>query len=531
MEEKVTIQLADNAAISRLGLKLALEKIERFELVGDAADGESLFKIAQDKKPDIILIDSALPGAGSFEAIKKIRQELPKTKVVVFTSDKNEATFRAGMSAGAHGYCLKSASIEQLANAIDAVNSGAFWLDSSVTAGILEKLDGQIGTNGNTQTPAANSRGEEEEEKISVGLMRALRKLGREFSSKQFSESLRVSHNEACEFLKEILGQQAVTKLEAEQAAQAAKEPAPQKRPESRRLAKVAQKMTPGSMFADHYKIMDRIGEGGMSIVYDAKHAETDRRVAIKVLRDEHMVEEQSLARFRREARAMSAIQHANLVSIYDSGTTEFGLPYIIMDYLDGLNLEQHIACVDPSPSRLLSIFCQVCDALYAVHRKNLMHRDMKPSNIMVLSDMGPTPIVKLVDFGIAKFMENNPDNYITQPGRIFGTPEYMSPEQCKGGQLDHRTDIYSLGCVMYEVFSGQQAFTGENLYDILMLHVSKYPSSDPFRANSNKLVQALEEPIFKCLEKSVDKRPQTAEELKDMLLNAQVTARDALKI
>src|SRR5690606_7419837 len=137
-----------------------------------------------------------------------------------------------------------------------------------------------------------------------------------------------------------------------------------------------------------------------------------------------------------------SSIQHKYLVTVYDSGVTENGQPYIIMDYLDGMSLEEFMEDEPPETLELITIFSQVCEALDAAHRKNLVHRDLKPSNIMLVANEEGDPEVKLVDFGIAKFMKDDPDMRLTQAGEVFGTPPFMSPEQCKGEDLDPRSDI-----------------------------------------------------------------------------------------
>lgn len=280
--------------------------------------------------------------------------------------------------------------------------------------------------------------------------------------------------------------------------------------------------LKPGTRLAGKYVICGVISSGGMSVVYDAKEESTQTRVAIKIMHSDLTSSKESIARFSQEANATSRLSHANLVRVHDTGITAQGQPYLVMDYLEGLNLQQFLDAAPPEKATLIGIFCQVCDALDEAHNKDIIHRDLKPSNIMVIRDEHGNALVKLVDFGIAKLITSSltPE---AQPktATTFGTPAYMSPEQCTGKELDARSDIYSLGCVMYQTFCGSQVFIGDSVYEVFYRHICEQPSRAPFEHLRASLAPELEDVIFRCLEKEPSKRPQSADEVKSQLEKA----------
>lgn len=194
-----------------------------------------------------------------------------------------------------------------------------------------------------------------------------------------------------------------------------------------------------GTVFAERYKVLSVLGRGGMSIVYKAKHTLMDRIVAIKLLQASLVSDPQSLSRFQREAKAVSALNHPHVILVYDFGVADNGLPYLVMDYLEGQSLSDVIKDQGHiSVSRCANIFLQSCEALQHAHGKGVLHRDLKPSNIMLVNNEGTTDFVKIVDFGIAKLINPGEESQrLTQTGEVIGSPLYMSPEQLMGRELD----------------------------------------------------------------------------------------------
>jgi tRNA A-37 threonylcarbamoyl transferase component Bud32 len=276
-----------------------------------------------------------------------------------------------------------------------------------------------------------------------------------------------------------------------------------------------------GKTFADRYVIQSVVGLGGMSIVYKAQHKLMDRVVAIKMLHSNIKNDHTSLERFRMEAQAASSLSHQNIIAVYDFGVTDQGEAFFVMDYLDGENLSEMIERKGKLPyERALNIFKQICDGLGAAHKKSLVHRDLKPANVVLLKEDDGTELVKLVDFGIAKMLPGSGKQQLqlTRTGEVFGSPIYMSPEQCQGLELDKRSDIYALGCLMYETLTGVPPIEGSTFLETLNMHVTATPKSFAERIPDVKIPPALEQLIFQCMAKRPDDRPQNTEQIRDQL-------------
>jgi tRNA A-37 threonylcarbamoyl transferase component Bud32 len=254
------------------------------------------------------------------------------------------------------------------------------------------------------------------------------------------------------------------------------------------------------------YRLKHRLGSGGMGEVYLAEHVLLKRPCAIKIIRPEKAGDPQALARFEREVRETARLTHWNTVEIYDYGRTEDGTFYYVMEYLPGMNLEQLVAMNGPlPPERVIYLMTQVCDGLHEAHEHGLVHRDIKPANIFAARRGGIYDVAKLLDFGLVKSSDPAPSAQVTQEGMVAGSPLYMSPEQAVGEDPDVRSDIYSLGLVMYYLLTGRAPFDDAKPMRILLAHVQERPL-EPSRVNP--LVPAdLEAVVMRCLEKSADRR------------------------
>jgi eukaryotic-like serine/threonine-protein kinase len=260
-----------------------------------------------------------------------------------------------------------------------------------------------------------------------------------------------------------------------------------------------------------NYRVSAKVGEGGMGSVYLAEHPHIGKRVALKVLHAEFASNTEVVSRFFNEAKAVNDIGHPNIVDVIDYGVLSGANPgekfvYFIMEYLAGLTLSQLIRTESPlPPERALAIALQCADALAASHRCEIVHRDLKPDNIILQQRGRERDFVKLLDFGIAKLTGEQHGSQRTRTGIVMGTPAYMSPEQCEGkGNVDHRTDVYALGIVLYEMLTGRVPFIGEGYGEILVQHLTQKPiSPSQFRV----LPPHVEAVVVKALEKNPDNR------------------------
>jgi eukaryotic-like serine/threonine-protein kinase len=271
--------------------------------------------------------------------------------------------------------------------------------------------------------------------------------------------------------------------------------------------------MFAGSMVGQ-YRITGTIGKGGMGAVYSAEHTLIGRVAAVKLLLPELSQNQEIVTRFFNEARAATAIRHPGIVEIYDFGYHSDGAAYIVMEYLQGEPLAARLARGRMAAQPALAIVRQISGALAAAHKKGIVHRDLKPDNVFLVPDaeVPGGERIKLLDFGIAKLANDGPNSSKTRTGSVMGTPTYMSPEQCRGVNVDHRADIYSLGCMLFELCTGRPPFVGEGVGDVLAAHIHVPPPS--VQSLAPDVPHELEVLVQRMLVKDPAQRVQTAEEV-----------------
>jgi serine/threonine protein kinase len=263
-----------------------------------------------------------------------------------------------------------------------------------------------------------------------------------------------------------------------------------------------------------HYKILEKLGEGGMGVVYKAEDLKLERIVALKFLKTEALGNAKGKWRFVREAQAAAALDHPNICTVHEIDEAE-GRTFIVMAYVEGQNLQKKIESGPLQPDEALDIAIQAAEGLQAAHEKGITHRDIKPANIM----MTTKGQVKLMDFGLAKLAGWT---VLTKEGIIMGTAAYMSPEQVRGEELDHRSDIYSMGVVLYQLLTGELPF--EEAYHLAVMYAIANEAPKPPRELNPAIPPQLEAVILKAMEKESAKRYQTAAEMEDDLLELQET-------
>lgn len=279
-----------------------------------------------------------------------------------------------------------------------------------------------------------------------------------------------------------------------------------------------------GQVLNERYEIIEAVHYGMASTIYRAVHSLMDRTVAIKVLAPHRLSDQRSIMRLQQEAQSASHLQHPSVVPVYDYSFIETGQPYLVMDYLDGFTLQQTVEREGPlSPLRFQMLFHHLCDGLVHAHQQGVIHRDLKPSHFVItrfdpdkysstmhkLSLKRGDELPVIVDFRLARLLPSSSKRQVrlTQAGEVIGTPLYMSPEHCLASEIDHRSDIYSLGCSMYYALTGAPPFHGESAVETMQMHLSRAP-------DASLLPSELSQIILKAMAKRPDERFQSIEEL-----------------
>jgi serine/threonine-protein kinase len=266
-----------------------------------------------------------------------------------------------------------------------------------------------------------------------------------------------------------------------------------------------------GQTLGGRYRVTSLIGSGGMGAVYRAEHLQLQKTVALKVLNAEMAAHREAALRFEREAMVSARIQHPNVVNATDSGRLPDGSLYLVLEYVAGSSLRQLLDREQRLPTaRALAIGAQIADALSAAHAGDVVHRDLKPGNVMLLSHDGDPEFVKVLDFGLARVVGSDEvGEPLTRSGSVFGTPEYMSPEQARGEVVDHRADLYALGVILYELLCGRPPFQAPELVAVLIKHIQEPPPPLP-----PDIPASVAEYVLSLLDKAPARRPATARQV-----------------
>lgn len=270
-----------------------------------------------------------------------------------------------------------------------------------------------------------------------------------------------------------------------------------------------------GRTLDNKYEIIKVIGGGASGNVYKAKHKMMNVTVAVKVLAPQLCTQTELVKRFEREARAAGLLSHNNLLVVHDLGLTEESQPYMVMEYLNGFSLSQlldkngKLAVPD-----CIEIISQICRGMAKAHEEGLVHRDLKPGNVMLVAEGEQSFTAKIVDFGLAKLLRPEEQENLTLSGAMIGTPSYMSPEQCRSESTDHRADIYSIGCILYEMLTGRKPFESSNVIEIYIKHTQEAPPLLVLADVDDQTLASLQSIIHRCMEKDKESRYQSANEL-----------------
>jgi tRNA A-37 threonylcarbamoyl transferase component Bud32 len=440
-------------------------------------------------------------------------------KVVIFTSHVDERSVIAALEAGADGFLLKDTRSEDLLTALYSVAHGASWLDDVIVHNVASQMFPRL--------PHSDYNLTDQELRIMVMVTAGM-------STQEIAHELCLPLVKVHDLTTAILRRTARGQSLASRNISSSSKSKPDIEMAmicTRCRSRVdGQDSCPddgadliadpliGTQLTDRYLILSLLGTGGNGAVYKARHRYTERIVAVKILHSDLAQSGDLVARFRQEAIAIASLDHPNLVSVIDFGMTGEGTFYMVMDYLDGKSL---VAMLRENGNldyrQALSIFMEICEGVAVAHEAGIIHRDLKPGNVHVLNQGQKGSRVKVLDFGLAKVTGDN-NIVMTVPGEIFGSPAFMSPEQCRGLRLDVRSDIYSMGCLMYQVLTGTTVFQAQSAPEVMYHQI--YTPPDSFkRANPKvEVPPVLESIVFKCLDKNPAQRFQTMHELKQAL-------------
>lgn len=485
-----TVLIVEDQELTRIGLRVSLEKFDRIKVVGQAEDGEVAISEALRLRPCVILMDLGLPIIDGIEATWKIKQVLPHTKIVMFTSHDTPRDVMAALGAGADGYCLKNYSVERILVAIDTVLRGQIFMDPSVADDLV--------------------RSDVKEGRLSGAELEILELIRRGMSLREIANQCSHSEEWVAERMRGL-----IEKFSSKQALMQAHE----ENPKIHEWLTATEAPPGGIVFADKYLIEAELGSGGIGTVYKARHLYINRFVALKVLQPEAAEDGQVIRAFQHEATAIANLNHPNIVCLYDFGITKNHEPYLVMEFIEGKSLETVLEEEkELTLPRFFHLFFQVLNGLIAAHGKHIIHCDIKPANILCYGQQ-PFEQVKLADFGLAKVIprKTGKQNQMTDCFAVSGTAEYMAPEQCAGRAIDERADIYQLGCVMYEALTGKIAFQGASGTETFAMHFDYVPP--PMSSvKGQSFPEELEQCVRKMIQQGADQRYQSAQQVWDAL-------------
>jgi len=284
-----------------------------------------------------------------------------------------------------------------------------------------------------------------------------------------------------------------------------------------------------GTIFAEQYEILAALGRGGIGAVYKARQLSLDRIVAVKILHDMTALATSSLSRFQREAAVLERLSHPNIVNFFQFGVTPEGTPFVVLEYLDGKDLDTLLKSEQFFEfEKCWQLFDQMLDAMATAHAAGIVHRDLKPSNVVIIGapDTVRDSKVKILDFGLAKLLEDGGDGQkVTRTGSLLGTPLYMSPEQASGKAATVQSDIYAIGCIMYECLTGRAPFAGETFYSVLMQHMETEPPTMR-KPDGTPIDLSVSSLVMKALSKDADERYASAVEFQQALRTLATTGK-----
>ncbi|CAN5343906.1 hypothetical protein BH11CYA1_BH11CYA1_21540 [soil metagenome] len=556
IDRSTTFLIVDDEPVGRLGLRLLLEKKLGFSVIGEATNGKEAVDLVSKLSPSVVFMDVSMPILDGISAVKQIREINSHAKIIMLTSVSDRETVLEAIESGANGYCLKQSSPEKFQLAVLAVTSGDLWLDGSLSSKLRNtqpSARSSKSSNSSNSSKQANLPKPAELPKVSdkTNQYQSLSTIEHQIltgmvdglSEEELAIRLNLTRDTFKELQSQLMDKIAVLEVVARRNVPQTK--LPEEIQGAGMICDACEKVfhagmircpndgfmlridlpdhLVGSTFVETYEILSRVGKGTGAAVYRAHHKFLNKPVAVKIIHSQHMLDLTMVQRFRYEAEIVSTLNHPNIISVLDFGISPDGLAYMIMDFINGCSLA---TVLEKQPlNRLelgeaIDIFHQLSDGLHYAHGKGLIHRDLKPQNVMIKADGAPLERVKIVDFGLTKpIIKNSRHPGFTAVGEVCGSPTYMSPEQCLGLPVDTTSDIYSLGCTMYECLVGVPPFNADNIPELMYQHIKLDPELPSSKlVGEAPVLNKIDSIILKALQKDPQERYRTVAALKNDL-------------
>ncbi len=530
-DNPIRVLIAEDDDLHRLSLRLALEN-QNINVCAEAASGPEAVRGAIEQKPSVVLMDIGLPIFNGIVATEQIKKATD-ARVLILSNNSDKSAILSALRAGADGYCAKAVNKEQLVSAIVSVYNNGTWLSDDIANTVISQLS------------SIDPDAVDGQSSLTDLELRILNMILEGVNLDGIATDLGVHANFVHAHSQRLMTKLSLSRSETVRATDKSRH---MRVSAEHRLSRICPRChmswplnkhtcsydgSPtqidnliGTIFADRYDILSVLGSGAGGTVYKAKHRFMLKMVAIKIMHPSANRRFHALQRFRHEAIASSFLSHPNIVSVLDFGVTEKGLAFMIMDYYHGHTLSRFIEKRGPlTAQEALPLFIQLCDGLEYAHQAGVLHRDMKPSNVIVSAVGSAAPLARILDFGTSMLTKqiNGFSMEPSQPGFVFGSPLYMSPEQCRGTTLEPSSDIYSLGCLMYEALTGETAIKADNVSEALMHQIFTDPVHISQTGAGSKAPAILQGIIMRTLRKDSKLRYTSAAELKSYLQAVQV--------
>ncbi len=513
-DSAIPVVIIEDHDLIRLSVKLSLEKSGQIEVIGEAKTGTQGIELARCSEAKIVIMDLGLPEINGIDATRQIKESTSK-KVVILTSHADEESVISALSAGADGYLMKDTKTEDFLLALYMVANGACWLEDSIARKAISHISPRMSFRNQSFTDLEYSIVTLVKSGLTLSEVACELCIPVSRVHELVTNLLRRTARTAIDYDKIVIHND--DELEHVLVCSNCRQPTEGSSSCPKDGGRAIQDGHIGETIAERYRIVSLVGCGGNAAVYKARNRFTGKFVAIKILHYDLAQNSDFINRFRQEALAISSLDHPNVISVIDFGVNSEDTAYMVMEYLSGTSLLDLIKDGILDYRKAIPIFLGICDGVAHAHEAGIVHRDLKPANIHILDRENRGALVKVLDFGLAK-VAGDLNIVMTAPGEVFGSPAFMSPEQCRGQKIDMRSDIYSMGCLMHQTLTGEILFECQSAPEMMYHHIHTPAAKVSDVITMNNVPPLVESVILKCLEKDPDDRFQSIHELKRAL-------------